>query len=81
MYDLILGVKSLANIGTILNFANATVTTDGSTLHMKDNHEKSLHSIRAQFRDLLEPKAMRKPTSQAVEISDTNYEKLIFTLL
>ena len=75
VYDLILGVKSLANIGTILNFADSTITIDHVTLPMRANKMETLKEIRAQLKDLLEPKSMREATNRAVEILDANYEK------
>ncbi|MCP4745877.1 MAG: hypothetical protein GY874_06995, partial [Desulfobacteraceae bacterium] len=75
VYDLILGVKSLANMGAILDFAEATITIDQVTLPMRAKGHYDMKSIRAQFRDLLEPISMREATNRALKILDAKYEK------
>ena len=75
VYDLILGVKSLANIGAILDFAESTITIDHVKLPMRAKGHYNIKSIRTQFRDLLEPSSMREATNRAIEILDAKYEK------
>ncbi len=76
IYDVIIGVKSLANMGAILNFAENTVTIDHVKLPMRP-HDKFLNikALNTQFRELLEPTAMREATNRAVEILDAKYKK------
>ncbi|MCP4746807.1 MAG: hypothetical protein GY874_11815, partial [Desulfobacteraceae bacterium] len=74
IYDLILGIKSLANIGAILDFAKSTVTIDQVELPMRAKGHYDMKSIRAQCRDLLEPISMHKATNRALEILDAKYE-------
>ena len=75
VYDLIVGVKSLANMGVVLDFADGMLTIDQVTLPMKDFSNLDMKSIRAQFRELLEPVSMREATNRAVKILDANYKK------
>ncbi len=63
MYDLILGVKSLANIGAILDFAESTITIDHVKLPMRAKGHYNMKSIRDKFRDILEPKSMHTTTN------------------
>ena len=82
IYDVILGVKSLAKIGTVLNFAKNTITIDKVELPMRPHDEfLNIKAINAQFRELLEPTAMREATNRAVEILDAKYEKSDLALI
>ncbi len=82
IYDVILGVKSLAKIGTVLNFAENTITIDKVELPMRPHDEfLNIKAINAQFRELLEPTAMREATNRAVEILDAKYEKADLALI
>ena len=75
-YDVILGVKSLTEIGTILNFADSTVTIDQVELPMRGEDSFSdINALNAQFRERLEPISMRVATTRTVEILDAKYEE------
>ncbi len=74
-YDLIIGVKSLANMGAILDFAKETITVDQVRLPMRKEGHYNMKFIRLQFKDLLEPISMREATNCALEILDAKYEK------
>ncbi len=75
VYDLILVVKSLANMYAILDFAEKSITIDQVMLPMRANGHYNMKSIRVQFRDLLEPISTREATNRALKILDANYEK------
>ena len=45
VYDLIVGVKSLANMGVVLDFAAGTLTIDKVTLPMKDVGNLDMRSV------------------------------------
>jgi hypothetical protein len=76
IYDLIIGVKSLAHIGTVLNFAKQTVTIDQIELPMRPHDSfMSPKELRYQFRRDLEPKATADATARVERILDAKYEK------
>ena len=76
IYDLIVGVKSLAHIGTVLNFAKQTVTIDQIELPMRPHDSfMSPKELRYQFRRDLEPKATADATARVERILDAKYEK------
>ena len=76
VYDLIIGVKSMINLGCILDFQDQRVTLDRVTLPMHP-HDSLMDpkALNSQFCELLEPAAMREATHRAVEILDAKYEK------
>ena len=68
-YDLLIVIKSLASMGTILNFASQTITIDQVTLEMRDiAAEFDVRNIRAQFWELLEPGSCCEATNGATRI-------------
>ena len=76
VYDLIGGVKRLANMGVVLDFATGILTIDKVfTLLMKDVGHLVMKTICTQFRELLEPIVMREATNRAIHILDAKYEK------
>ena len=75
-YNLIIGVKSLAKIGAVLDFATYKLTIDGITLPMcHANGLQDLHRLHNVFREHLKPISTREATHRAIEILDANYEK------
>ena len=76
VYDLILGVQSLANIGCILDFVEMKVTIDKICLPMRP-HDSFLDpaKLQAAFQEHLEPKSTLEATKRVVEILDAKYEK------
>ena len=75
-YDLIIGVKSLANMGAILDFANKELTIDHVTLPMRPpNLAMDPEELQARFQRPIEPKSTREATERVVRILDAKYEK------
>ena len=74
-YDLIIGIKSLANMGAILNFDLRTITIDRVTLKMREIANIDIKNLRAQFWELLEPDSCHKATNRATKILYATYEK------
>jgi len=76
IYDLIIGIESLAELGAILNFADKSITIDHVVLPMKP-HDQLMDPtvLQAQFQAPDEPVSTRDATKRAVEILDAKYEK------
>ena len=75
-YDLIIGVKSMIDLGCILDFKDQKVTIDEIVLPMRPHDSfPSQNDLNSQFRELLEPSSMRQSTKRTVEILDAKYEK------
>ena len=76
IYDLIIGIESLAKLGAILNFADQSITIDHVVLPMKP-HDQLMDPkvLQAQFQAPDEPASTRDATKRAVEILDAKYEK------
>lgn len=76
VYDLIIGVQSLANLGCILDFASKSLTIDSVQLPMRPQDSfMDPKTLRTQFKEFLEPISMREATNRAVKILDSKYEK------
>ena len=76
VYDLIIGVQSLANLGCILDFASKSLTIDSVQLPMRPQDSfMDPKTLRTQFKEFLEPVSMREATNRAVKILDSKYEK------
>jgi hypothetical protein len=83
-YDLILGIRTLINLGCVLDFNKKTVTIDEVTLPMKAKDSllmKSKNSLKDQkalnnaYNEYLEPTSTQEATHRAVRILDSKYEK------
>ena len=75
-YDLIIGVKSMINMGVILDFKTKKVTLDEITLDMEPLEAfPDQHTLNSTYRAYLEPASTREATNRAVEILDANYKK------
>ncbi len=75
-YDLIIGVKHLAKVGAVLNFATYKLNIDNVTLPMRHMISlKDLHDLHNIFRAHLEPTSTHEATHCTVEILDAKYEK------
>ena len=75
MYDLIIGLETLANWKAILNFHDLTLTIDHVELPMQslgDLGDKALHNI---YKEAQEPSISRVATKRVTEILDAKYEK------
>ena len=76
-YDIILGVRTMAQLSCVLNFDDRSITLDGSTLPMSISSElKARANVHDATRiEFLEPTATLELTQRAVRILDANYEK------
>ena len=75
IYNLIIGVKSLANIGAILDFTTYNLTLDNVELPMRPFGSLIDHKdLSNMLQEHLEPKSTAEATHRAVEILDANYE-------
>ena len=75
-YDLIIGVKSMINMGVILDFKTKKVTLDEITLDMEPLEAfPDQHTLNSTYCAYLEPASTREATNRAVEILDANYKK------
>ena len=76
VYDLIIGLETLANWKAILNFHDLTLTIDHVELPMQsldslgDKHE--LHNL---YRESLEPSISKIATKRVTRILDAKYDK------
>jgi len=76
-YDIILGVRTMAQLSCVLNFDDRSITLDGSTLPMSIPSElKARANVHDATRtEFLEPTATLELTQRAVRILDAKYEK------
>ena len=77
IYDLIIGIESLANMGVILDFSKKKLLIDHVTLPMKP-HKKFMKSdlLQAQFLTVPQEQiSTRSATKHTVEILDVKYDK------
>ena len=76
IYDLIIGVETMAKMGVIMDFAEMQVTIDHNILPMK-TLERFLdtNALNNFHRDHLEPTSTSQETKRTVEILDAKYEK------
>ena len=77
MYDLIIGLETLSDWKTILNFHDKTVTIDHVELPMQslqslNNNPKMLNNL---YREATEPAISRVATNRVTQILDAKYEK------
>ena len=76
VYDLIIGVETMASHGCILDFQNNEITLDGTTLPMRPlrsfTHQTQLNSI---FQKFEEPSVTKALNDRTVKILDAKYEK------
>ena len=76
IYDLIIGIKSFANIGAILDFATYNLTLDNVELPMRPFDSLIDHKdLSNMLQEHLEPKSTAETTHRAVEILDASYVK------
>ena len=80
IYDVILGIVSLGQMGTILNFAKETITIDHVTLPMRP-HDKflDLKELNSWYQGNPEPDSTQKATKRAEGILDAVYERVDIT--
>jgi len=75
-YNLIIGIKSLANIGAILDFATYNLTLNSVKLPMRPFDSLIDHNtLSNMLQEHLEPKSTAEATHHAVGIPDASYEK------
>ena len=79
MYDLIIGCKSMIELGIILNFQNKTITIDEIILPMRNiNHLSPSKKRKAWALNNTmhsEPKSTQEATDRVIHILDAKYEK------
>ena len=78
-YDLILGCKSMKELGVVLDFKDKTITLDSIILPMRNinNLQKAqkLRALQANNALAQEPTSTREATKRVVGILDANYQK------
>ena len=75
MYDLIIGLETLANWKAILNFHELTLTIDHVELPMQtlaDLSDRELHNL---YKEAQEPTISRTATKRVTKILDAKYDK------
>ena len=79
VYDLIIGVETMASLGCILDFQNNEITLDGTTLPMRPLRsfmdQKRLNSI---FQKFEEPSVTKALNGRTVKILDVKTRKLTY---
>ena len=80
MFDLILGVKSLSELGIVLDFWTKEITIDVIVLTMRDinklsNSSKIEKAWSVNHNIVREPKSTEEATQRAIHILDAKYEK------
>jgi hypothetical protein len=75
MYDLIIGLETLARWKAILNFHDLTVTIDHVELPMQSLGDLSDTTLNNIYKDELEPSISCTETKHATKILDAKYEK------
>lgn len=75
VYDVIIGVETLASWGVMLNFRTRTIDLDGLSIPMKDKSElASRRSVYNIYREATEPHATKEETARVTKILDAKYE-------
>ena len=76
VYDLIIGVKTMANLGCVLDFQNKEITLDHITIPMRPLRsfmdQKALNSL---FQAFVKPSSTKALNDRTVKILDAKYEK------
>ena len=76
VYDLIIGIKTMAHLGIVLDFEEKAISIDCIKLEMRPL--KSLRdskTINNLYRERIEPNSTREATNRVLEILDANYQK------
>ena len=76
VYDLIIGIETMARLGIVLDFKEKAITIDHIKLKMRPL--KSLMDSKAinnLYREDNEPNSTREATNHVLEILDANYQK------
>ena len=77
IYNVILGIVSLGQMGTILNFAKETITIDHVTLPMRPHDNfLDLKELNSWYQGNPEPDSTQKATKRAEDILDIVYERV-----
>ena len=76
VYDLIIGVKTMANLGCVLDFQNKEITLDHITIPMRPLRsfmdQKTLNSL---FQEFIKPSSTKALNDRTVKILDAKYKK------
>ena len=77
IYNVILGIVSLGQMGTILNLSKETITIDHVTLPMRPHDNfLDLKELNSWYQGNPEPDSTRKTTKRAEDILDAIYEEV-----
>jgi len=80
LFDLILGTKTMDELGIILNFKERVITIDEIDLpmqsieHMPTSRKKAI-ALNHSLANLMEPRSTEEETNRVVRILDANYKK------
>ena len=76
VYDVIIGIKTMARLGIVLDFEEKAITIDRIKLEMRPlknlGDSKAINNL---YREHIEPNSMREATNRVLEILDANYQK------
>ena len=80
VYDMIIGIESMAKLGIILDFQQNEITLDHVTVPMRPLKEfmdqKVLNTL---FKEFIEPTSTKEATERTTKILDAKYEKADLT--
>ena len=75
-FDVIIGRKTMRELGAVLDFERQIIKWDGIELPMKDLKElQDVTTVYNFYSESIEPKSTKEATGRAVRILDANYEK------
>jgi len=76
VYDMIIGIETMQDLGIILDFSNNQITLDGATIPMRPLRscmdQKVLNNL---FKEFIEPSSTKEATERITRILDAKYEK------
>ena len=80
LFDLILGTKTMDDLGIILNFKQRMITIDEIDLPMQSienmpTSRKETLALNHSLANLMEPKSTEEATNRVVRILDANYKR------
>ncbi len=80
LFDLILGTKTMDELGIVLNFKQRVITMDEIDLPMQSINDmptsrKEALALNHSLANLMEPKSTEEATNHLVQILDANYKK------
>ena len=75
MYDLIIGLETLAKWKAILNFHELTLTINHVELPMQSLEDLNDHALHNLYKEAQEPSISRVATKRVTKILDAKYDK------